>query len=82
MEKNTGKVREFCQPGKVGTMQVYVRILSIGGGGLHPQGRHPPPDGHCSGRYTSYWNAFLFQKNFEGHKSFCVATDTPILDFW
>ena len=19
-----------------------------------------PPDGHCSGRYTSYWNAFLF----------------------
>ena len=34
-----------------------------------PPGRHPlpsacwdthPPDGHCSGRYTSYWNAFLF----------------------
>ena len=23
-------------------------------------GRHPPPrDGHCSARYTSYWNAFL-----------------------
>ena len=20
----------------------------------------PPPDGHCSGRYASYWNAFLF----------------------
>ena len=22
MEKNTGKVREFCHPGKVGTLQV------------------------------------------------------------
>ena len=21
----------------------------------------PPPDGHCSGRYESYWNAFLFK---------------------
>ena len=20
----------------------------------------PPPDGHCSGRYASYWNAFLW----------------------
>ena len=28
--------------------------------GRHPLGRHPPPqDGHCSGRYASYWNAFL-----------------------
>ena len=27
----------------------------------YPQDRHPPPpqDGHCSGRYASYWNAFL-----------------------
>ena len=25
-----------------------------------PLGRHPTPDGHCSGRYASYWNAFLF----------------------
>ena len=22
--------------------------------------RHPPRDGYCSGRYASYWNAFLF----------------------
>ena len=21
----------------------------------------PPPDGHCNGRYASYWNVFLFQ---------------------
>ena len=28
--------------------------------GRQPLGRHPPPwDGHCSGRYASYWNAFL-----------------------
>ena len=27
----------------------------------HPGSRHPPPrDGHCCGRYTSYWNALLF----------------------
>ena len=24
-----------------------------------------PPDGHCSGRYASYWNAFLFVIFFE-----------------
>ena len=24
-----------------------------------PRQTHPPRDGHCSGRYTSYWNAFL-----------------------
>ena len=23
MEKNTGKVREFCHPGKVGTLRVF-----------------------------------------------------------
>ena len=29
--------------------------------GRHPLGRHlPSRDGHCSGRYASYWNAFLF----------------------
>ena len=37
-----------------------------GGGGAWSQGvRGPggpggdPPDGHCCGRYASYWNAFL-----------------------
>ena len=36
--------------------------------GRHPPGRQTPPpgqtsypaDGYCSGRYASYWNAFLF----------------------
>ena len=28
--------------------------------GRHPPlGRQPPPHGDCSGRYASYWNAFL-----------------------
>ena len=28
----------------------------------HSLGRHPPrSDGYCSGRYASYWNAFLLQ---------------------
>ena len=31
----------------------------VAGGGMH--GRR---DGHCSGRYASYWNAFLFRKDF------------------
>ena len=35
--------------------------LGIPSLGRHPLGRHPPPprDDHCSGRYASYWNAFL-----------------------
>ena len=32
--------------------------------GQTPLGRHPPPaDGHCSGRYASYWNAFLLNSH-------------------
>ena len=40
-------------------------------GGVHPLGRHtcpwadtPSRDGHCSERYASYWNAFLFYINY------------------
>ena len=29
-----------------------------------PPGRPPPRDGHCSGWYASYWNAFLFIIHF------------------
>ena len=28
--------------------------------GKPPPGRYTPHDGHCSGWYASYWNAFLF----------------------
>ena len=27
--------------------------------GRHPPGRSLPQDGHCCGRYATYWNAFL-----------------------
>ena len=32
----------------------------------HPTGQItlPPTDGHCIGRYASYWNAFLFKLKF------------------
>ena len=31
----------------------------------HALGQTPPsPDDHCSGRYASYWNAFLFRNIF------------------
>ena len=53
--------------GKVMFSQASV-ILFTGGGlfGRHPPDRYPPPraDGYCSGRYASYWNAFLFSKSF------------------
>ena len=50
------------------------RILSTGG--VHPPGRHPPPrDGHCSGRYTSYWNAFLVC-SYYNQNDHCFALDT------
>ena len=29
--------------------------------GMHGRGMHARKDGHCSGRYASYWNAFLFK---------------------
>ena len=56
-------------------------ILFTRGGGLYPNmhwGRHPPMarqppppswDGHCSGRYASYWNAFLFLMLFRWERT-------------
>ena len=37
-------------------------FLGLGGGGAWWR---PPRDGHCCGRYASYWNAFLF-KHIDG----------------
>ena len=34
--------------------------LVLGGGGCLVE---TPPDGHCCGRYASYWNAFLLHIN-------------------
>ena len=46
-------------------------FCSQGGSGRHPPADTPPRqtplpqvDGHCSGRYASDWNAFLFSKRF------------------
>ena len=65
--------------------------------GRHPPGRHPPvypsmhwsshpppPGGHCSGRYVSYWNAFLlsniysstFSGTFPSNFSTYIYVDT------
>ena len=52
--------------GKVMFLHLSV-ILSTGvvfgsplGRQTPPLGRHPTGDGHCRGRYASYWNAFLY----------------------
>ena len=46
--------------GKVMFPQVCVKnSVHWGGGGVHP-----PPDGRGSGRYASYWNAFLLHMFF------------------
>ena len=49
--------------GKVMFSQAYVGKFCPQGG-VHPSGQTPtgrhPPDDHCSGRYVSCWNAFLF----------------------
>ena len=48
--------------GKVMFLHLSVSLSASVRAGIHPLGRHPSPaDGHCSGRYASYWNAFLFQ---------------------
>ena len=49
--------------------------------GRHPRGqtsllgRHPPPDGHCSKRYASYWNAFLFSLDLLLHTNLFIHFD-------
>ena len=35
-----------------------------------------------SSQCCQFWRQRFFFYIFEGHKSFCGATDTPVLDFW
>ena len=42
-----------------GTHPQHTPLLACTHPPAHPPGRQPPGDGHCSGRYASYWNAFL-----------------------
>ena len=62
-----------------GSHSIYRVCVCVKGGGLSTGGRWSictggplsggvvpgwrPPGSHCSGRYASYWNAFLF-RNF------------------
>ena len=58
-----GLVLEWCLlpggmvPAQVGSGTGGCLVL---GGGRCSGGCPMPPDGYCYGRYTSYWNAFLF----------------------
>ena len=55
------------------------------------RGEYPPPPagGHCSGRYTSYWDAFFFSGQFllsasalyHGLIRFADCKNTPSLGF-
>ena len=57
-------------------MFLHLSVFLFTGGAVwqladSPRGRHPPPppsrtptplpNGHCNGRYASYWNAFLLK---------------------
>ena len=47
--------------------------------GRHPNplGRQPPlPDGQCTARYASYWNAFLFIIQTNKSYEFCLSSPT------
>ena len=65
MGKNTGKVREFCQSGEVGTLVLHVSVILFTWWGVCPIACWDTPP-QCmkiratSGRYASYWNAILF----------------------
>ena len=51
--------QSFCSRGR--------GVPGPGGSGPGGSARWRPPspqDGHCCGRYTSYWNAFLFKWDF------------------
>ena len=49
----------YTTPGQTRQTPLPGRHTPMGRHPLPPLGRHPPGDGHRSGRYASYWNAFL-----------------------
>ena len=90
IKKFTHLYRPQRSCGKVMFLHVSV-ILSTGGDGRQtPPGKTPPrqthtpwadppaKDGHCSGRYASYWNAFLF--SFANITFLCLNFDTDITE--
>ena len=48
-----------------------------------PPGQPPPPspsDGHCSGRYASYWNAYLLTTVFSRDFKLALQTCSSLLE--
>ena len=76
--KDQNKTTYFYRPqrscGKV--MFSQASVILLGGVSQHTLGQtppqaytpwaDPPPDGQCSGRYASYWNAFLWFLKIKG----------------
>ena len=42
----------------------------------------PTPDGHCSGQYASYWNAFLFEISCKSVTGFQTFSYIPVSLKW
>ena len=64
-QKKWGENSHFCTVAERLCFHRRLWFCSQGEGDVYPSMhwvRHPPPppDGHCSGRYASYWNALLF----------------------
>ena len=74
-----GQTRQTPPPRQAGTSLLAGRCPLAG---RHPPGRHtpgrqthtPPADGYCSGRYASYWNAFLLLMQGRGAASTDITT--------
>ena len=52
--------------------------------GYIPSAATPSPGGHCSGRYASYWNAFLLSQslllfsNYQDKQHSSIPIETPV----
>ena len=60
-----GVSRPTPRGGSPGPLPGRVSRPTPGGGGIPACTEADPPDGYCSGRYASYWNAFLLLKKYK-----------------
>ena len=59
-----------CGQGNVFTRVCHSVHRGVGvSASVHAGIPHPPQDSHSSGRYASYWNAFLFYLDFTARSS-------------
>ena len=70
-----GGVQGAYMAGGVHAIGVCVAGGMHGGGCAFQEGMHGRRDGHCSGRYASYWNAFLYYLNAD---NFQIYAEFPI----